>query len=110
MIVESDESNNQGEGSFIISNPLADLTVTEVRADREEYAEGENGSVTVTVKNQGARTVEEAMLRLTLGDFFSETLPAGGIRAATCRCFWRKTLTTSACWQCAWGRTGTRMW
>ena len=81
MIVESDESNNQGEGSFIISNPLADLTVTEVRADREEYAEGENGSVTVTVKNQGARTVEEAMLRLTLGDFFSETLPAGGIDA-----------------------------
>lgn len=78
-ISERDETNNRGEGSFTVSNPLADLTVTEVRAGKDEYAEGETGSVTVTVINQGARAVSDATLKLTLGDFFSQTLPTGKI-------------------------------
>ena len=79
QIAESDEGNNSRSGSFKVSNPLPDLTVTLVRADKDEYEEGEAGTVTVTVKNQGAQGVSNAKLKLALGDFFSQVKQTGSI-------------------------------
>ncbi len=81
QIVESNESNNSRGGSFKVSNPLPDLTVTQIRSDKNEYDEGATGTVTVTVKNQGAQAVSNAKLKLTLGDFFSEVRQTGSILA-----------------------------
>ena len=80
-IVESNEGNNSRSVSFKVSNPLPDLTVTQIRSDKNEYDEGATGTVTVTVKNQGAQSVSNAKLKLTLEDFFSEVKQTGSIAA-----------------------------
>lgn len=79
QIAESNEGNNNCSGSFKVSNPLPDLTVTQVRSDKNEYDEGETGTVTVTIKNQGAQSVSNAKLKLTLGDFFLQVKQTGSI-------------------------------
>lgn len=79
QIAESNENNNSRSGSFTVSNPLPDLTVTKIQANKNEYTEDETGRVTVTVVNQGSKAVNSSKLKLVLGDFFSETKTTGMI-------------------------------
>ena len=79
QIAESNENNNSRNGSFTVSNPLPDLTVTKIQANKNEYTEDETGRVTVTVVNQGSKAVDSSKLKLVLGDFFSETKTTGMI-------------------------------
>lgn len=83
LIDEYDESNNRRTGSYVVYNPLPDLTVTKIRASKDEYEEDESGRVTVTVVNQGSKSVDSSRLKLTLGDFFSETKTTGMIAAGS---------------------------
>ncbi|MEG1513385.1 MAG: CARDB domain-containing protein [Clostridia bacterium] len=79
LITESNESNNSRSGRFMVSNPLPDLTVTQIHASKDEYKEDEVGTVTVTVKNQCTLNINNSKLKLTLGDFFSEVKQTGAI-------------------------------
>ncbi|MGN0802125.1 MAG: CARDB domain-containing protein [Candidatus Faecivicinus sp.] len=80
---ESDESNNSRSSSFTVYNPLPDLTVTRIQSNKNEYADGETGAVTVTVSNQGGRDVTNAKLKLAIGDFHSEVKQTGAIASGS---------------------------
>ena len=82
-IAESNENNNSRNGSFTVSNPLPDLTVTKIQANKNEYTEDESGRVTVTVVNQGSKSVDSSKLTLKLGDFFTQTKTTGMIAAGS---------------------------
>ena len=82
-IAESNENNNSRNGSFTVSNPLPDLTVTKIQANKNEYTEEESGRVTVTVVNQGSKSVDSSKLTLKLGDFFTQTKTTGMIAAGS---------------------------
>lgn len=76
---ESNENNNTRIGSFKVYNPIPDLTVTRIQSNKNEYADGETGNVTVTVSNQGGRAVTSSKLKLVIGDFHSEVKQTGSI-------------------------------
>lgn len=76
---ESNENNNTRIGSFTVYNPIPDLTVTRIQSNKNEYADGETGTVTVTVSNQGGRAVSSSKLKLVIGDFHSEVKQTGAI-------------------------------
>ena len=82
-VEESDESNNSRSGSFTVYNPLPDLTVTRIQSNKNEYADGETGTVTVTVSNQGGKDVTNAKLKLSIGDFHSEVKQTGAIASGS---------------------------
>lgn len=76
---ESNENNNTRIGSFKVYNPIHDLTVTRIQSNKNEYADGETGTVIVTVSNQGGKAVTDAKLKLVIGDFHSEVKQTGEI-------------------------------
>ena len=82
-VEESDESNNSRSGSFTVYNPLPDLTVTRIQSNKNEYADGETGTVTVTVSNQGGKDVANAKLKLAIADFHSEVKQTGAIASGS---------------------------
>ena len=82
-VEESDESNNSRSSSFTVYNPLPDLTVTRIQSNKNEYADGETGTVTVTVSNQGGKDVANAKLKLAIGDFHSEVKQTGAIASGS---------------------------
>ena len=82
-VEESDENNNSRSSSFTVYNPLPDLTVTRIQSNKNEYADGETGTVTVTVSNQGGKDVTDAKLKLVIGDFHSEVKQTGAIASGS---------------------------
>ena len=82
-VQESDESNNSRSSSFTVYNPLPDLTVTRIQSNKNEYADSETGTVTVTVSNQGGKDVANAKLKLAIGDFHSEVKQTGAIASGS---------------------------
>lgn len=50
---------------------------------KQRYTEDESGRVTVTVVNQGSKSVDSSKLTLKLGDFFTQTKTTGMIAAGS---------------------------
>ena len=78
-ISESDENNNTRSCSFIVSNPLPDLTITQIRPGKDSFDSGESGIISVTVKNNGDAVVTDSRLKLQIGSFHSEVKLTGSI-------------------------------
>lgn len=78
-ISESDEDNNTRSCSFIVSNPLPDLTITQIRPSKDSFDSGESGIISVTVKNNGDAAIADSRLKLQIGSFHSEVKLTGSI-------------------------------